>query len=57
MSAGKSEQGLERGHWRAPAVETEDKLVEGRLEMLGIDAVVGPTKPGLEVAEGFVNAR
>jgi len=25
--------------------------------MLGIDAVVCPTKPGLEVAEGFVNAR
>jgi len=56
MGAGKSEQGLKRSHGCTPTVEPEDELVEVRRKMLGLDAMVGPAKPGFEVAEGLVNA-
>src|SRR5215472_18856695 len=57
MGACETKQGLERGHGGTTAVEAEHELVEVSLEMLTVHAVVRAPEPGLEVAEGLMDAR
>lgn len=55
---GEPENGLERGHRCAAAVEAENVLVEVRLQMMGLDAPVMRSKqPRLEVRENAMDQR
>ena len=57
MRAGKAEQRLEGSHRGTAAVEPEDVFVEVRLDVLLADAVMGPQKPGFQIAEDMMDAR
>src|SRR6266849_3577908 len=54
---GEPQQGLERGHRGAPAVEPKGELVQVGLEVIVTDAVMGAPQPGLEVAKDSVDVR
>ena len=57
LLATQSEKRLEGGHRCSPAIEPKNELVQVGLKMGVADAVMGATKPGLEVPKDTMDAR
>jgi hypothetical protein len=52
-----TEEGLKGSHWLPPAVVTEDKLVEVRLQLGAADAVMCGNEPILKIADDTIRER
>jgi hypothetical protein len=57
LLATQSEKRLEGGHRCSPAIEPKNELVQVGLKMGAADAVMGATKPSLEVPKDTMDAR
>ena len=55
-ASGDPENGMKRGHWVEPTVETEHIFIEIGLQMLGFDtAMMGSFDPRFHIAEDEVS--